>query len=90
VKFWDTPWNVSASLTWRFIGSVSEGNNSNDPALHLATFGDYDFYNGTIPSYSYLDLDSCSLRFPPSSSGKRVDHRRRALRAAQHGSQINA
>jgi iron complex outermembrane recepter protein len=55
---WDTPWNVSASLTWRFIGSVSEDNNSGDPTLHFSTFGGYDFYNGRIPSYSYLDLEA--------------------------------
>ena len=55
---WDTPWNVSASLTWRFIGSVSQDNNSGDPTLHFTTFGGYDFYNATIPSYSYLDLEA--------------------------------
>jgi len=55
---WDTPWNVSASLTWRYIGSVSEDNNSGDPTLHFSTFGGYDFYNGSIPSYSYLDLEA--------------------------------
>jgi iron complex outermembrane receptor protein len=55
---WDTPWNLSASLTWRFIGSVSEDNNSGDPTLHFSTFGGYDFYNGSIPSYSYLDLEA--------------------------------
>ena len=55
---WDTPWNMSASLTWRYIGSVSQDNNSGDPTLHFATFGGYDFYNATIPSYSYLDLEA--------------------------------
>ena len=55
---WDTPWNVSASLTWRFIGSVSQDNNSGDPTLHFATFGGYDFYNATIASFSYLDLEA--------------------------------
>jgi iron complex outermembrane recepter protein len=55
---WDTPWDVSASLTWRYIGSVSQDNNSNDPTLHFATFGGYDFVNATIPSYSYIDLEA--------------------------------
>jgi iron complex outermembrane receptor protein len=55
---WETPWNVSASLTWRYIGSVSQDNNSNDPTLHFATFGGYDFANATIPSYSYVDLEA--------------------------------
>lgn len=55
---WDTPWNVSASLTWRYIGSVSQDNNSGDPTLNLATFGGYDFFNATIPSYSYVDLEA--------------------------------
>jgi outer membrane receptor protein involved in Fe transport len=47
-----------ASLTWRYIGSVSEDNNSGDPTLHFATFGGFDFYNATIPSFSYLDLEA--------------------------------
>ena len=34
---WDTVWNVSASLIWRYIGGVSQGNNSGDPTLHFAT-----------------------------------------------------
>ena len=55
---WDMPWDVSASLTWRYIGTVSQDNNSGDPTLHFATFGAYDFYNATIPSYSYLDLEA--------------------------------
>jgi iron complex outermembrane receptor protein len=55
---WETPWNVSAALTWRYIGSVSQDNNSNDPTLHFATFGGYDFINATIPSYSYIDLEA--------------------------------
>jgi len=55
---WDTPWDVSASLTWRYIGSVSQDNNSNDPTLHFATFGGYDHVNATIPSYSYIDLEA--------------------------------
>ena len=55
---WDTPWDVSASLTWRYIGSVSQDNNSSDPTLHFATFGGYDFYNASIPSYSYIDLEA--------------------------------
>jgi outer membrane receptor protein involved in Fe transport len=55
---WDTPWDVSASLTWRYIGSVSQDNNSNDPTLHFATFGGYDYVNATIPSYSYIDFEA--------------------------------
>ena len=55
---WDSPWDVSASLTWRYIGAVSQDNNSGDPTLHFATFGAYDFYNATIPSFSYLDLEA--------------------------------
>jgi iron complex outermembrane recepter protein len=55
---WDTPWNVSASLTWRYIGAVSQDNNSSDPTLHFSTWGAYDFYNARIPSFSYLDLEA--------------------------------
>jgi iron complex outermembrane receptor protein len=35
---WQTPWDVSASLTWRFIGAVTQDNNSGDPTLHFSTF----------------------------------------------------
>ncbi len=54
----DTPGNVSASLTWRYIGSVSQDNNSSDPTLNRETFGGYDFFNARIPSYSYVDLEA--------------------------------
>ncbi|MDE2350219.1 MAG: TonB-dependent receptor [Gammaproteobacteria bacterium] len=53
---WITPWKVSASLTWRYIGGVTEDNNTGDPTLHYATYGGFDYVNGTIPSYSYFDL----------------------------------
>jgi len=55
---WETPWNVAASLTWRYIGAVSQDNNSGDPTLHFSTWGAYDFYNARIPSYNYLDLEA--------------------------------
>ena len=53
---WNTAWNASFSATWRYIGKVMEDNNTGDPTLHFSTYGAYDSYNGTIPSYSYLDL----------------------------------
>jgi len=56
---WTTPLDgLSAAATWRYIGPVSEDNNSPDPTLHFATWGAYDFYNARIPSYSYLDLEA--------------------------------
>jgi iron complex outermembrane receptor protein len=55
---WDTPWDVSASLTWRYIGAVSQDNNSGDSTLHFATWGAYDFYNARIPSFNYVDLEA--------------------------------
>jgi iron complex outermembrane recepter protein len=55
---WDTPWNFSTSLTWRYIGTVSEDNNSSDPTLHFATWGAYDYFNARIPAYNYLDLEA--------------------------------
>ncbi|HVO45842.1 MAG TPA: TonB-dependent receptor [Steroidobacteraceae bacterium] len=54
---WSTPWNFSTSLTWRYLGPVSDDNNSPDPTLHFATFGAYDYYNARVPSFSYLDLE---------------------------------
>jgi outer membrane receptor protein involved in Fe transport len=55
---WLTPWNFTASATWRYIGPVSNDNNSPDPFLHFATFGGYDYFNPRIPSYGYLDLSA--------------------------------
>ncbi|MBV9620956.1 MAG: TonB-dependent receptor [Gammaproteobacteria bacterium] len=58
---WTTPWNVSASATWRFIGAVSEDNNSPDPSLHFSnpSYGPgYDLFHGNVPAYSYLDLSA--------------------------------
>ena len=55
---WETPWNVSASLTWRYIGAVSQDNNTSDPTLHFSFWDAYDFYNARIPAYNYLDLEA--------------------------------
>ena len=58
---WQTPWDVSVALTWRYIDGVKLDNNTNDPTLHYSatwingTSG-YDYYNPKIPSYSWLDL----------------------------------
>ncbi len=53
---WITPWNVTAALTWRYIGSVSQDNNSSDPSLNFATWGAPDNFNGKISAFSYIDL----------------------------------
>jgi iron complex outermembrane recepter protein len=56
---WDAAWNVSASLTWRFIGPVTEDNNSSDPTLRNSTgYGGFDFATGRIPGFNYLDLEA--------------------------------
>jgi iron complex outermembrane receptor protein len=55
---WETPWSASFSATWRYIGKVSEDNNTADPTLHYSQWGTYDVFNATIPSYSYLDLQA--------------------------------
>jgi iron complex outermembrane recepter protein len=55
---WLTPWDVTGSLTWRYIGKVSQDNNTGDPTLHFNTWGAYDFFNASIPSFSYLDLEA--------------------------------
>jgi iron complex outermembrane recepter protein len=52
----ETPWRVSATLTWRYIGAVSQDNNSSDPTLHFSTFNGYDYFNANIPAFNYLDL----------------------------------
>jgi iron complex outermembrane receptor protein len=53
---WMTPWQFTAAVTWRYIGSVSEDNNSSDPSLNFATWGAPDNFNGKISAFSYIDL----------------------------------
>jgi len=54
---WQTPWSkLLLSANWRFIGATTLDNNSNNPALHFAEFGEYDYIDARIPNYSYLDL----------------------------------
>jgi iron complex outermembrane recepter protein len=55
---WETPWRVSTSLTWRYVGAVSEDNDSPDPTLHFSTFNGYDYINARIPAFNYLDLEA--------------------------------
>jgi outer membrane receptor protein involved in Fe transport len=55
---WLTPWDFTGSITWRYIAKVSQDNNTGDPTLHFNTWGAYDFFNATIPSYSYVDLEA--------------------------------
>jgi outer membrane receptor protein involved in Fe transport len=55
---WQMPWDVSASMSWRYLSKVSQDNNTADPTLHFSSWGAYDFYNATIPSFSYLDLEA--------------------------------
>jgi len=55
---WETAWNVSASLTWRFIGAVTQDNDSQQPALSNQVFGGFDYVNYRIPGYNYIDLEA--------------------------------
>jgi outer membrane receptor protein involved in Fe transport len=45
-------------LTWRFIGPVTEDNNTSDPTLQNATYGGFDYATGRIPGFNYLDLEA--------------------------------
>ena len=53
---WATPWDVTASLTWRYIGAVKLDQNDSDPTLNNAAFGAFNSFNARLPSFSYLDL----------------------------------
>jgi iron complex outermembrane receptor protein len=55
---WLTPWDVTGSITWRYIGKVTQDNNTGDPTLHFNTWGGYDNFNPTISSFSYVDLEA--------------------------------
>ena len=53
---WITPWDVTASLTWRYIGPVKLDQNDSDPTLNGSAFGAFNVFNARLPSFSYLDL----------------------------------
>jgi len=53
---WVTPWDVTASLTWRYIGPVKLDQNDPDPTLNNAAFGAFNSFNARLPSFSYFDL----------------------------------
>jgi iron complex outermembrane receptor protein len=53
---WETPWKVSLSAQWRFIGGTSLDGNSTNPALQHGEFTSYSSLYAHIPNYSYLDL----------------------------------
>ncbi len=53
---WQLPGSVDVAATWRYIGTVANDNNDNDPTLHYAVYGAYTHQPAVIGSYSYLDL----------------------------------
>ena len=53
---WQTPVDLDFAVTWRYIGPVSQDNNSADPTLHFSTYGAFSYQPDRIGSYSYLDL----------------------------------
>ena len=54
---WNTPWDVSGSLTWRYLSSVRQDANTGNPLLANPNYS-YDAYNPSIPSFSYLDMEA--------------------------------
>jgi outer membrane receptor protein involved in Fe transport len=52
---WQSPWNVLASLNWRYFGKVRLDSNDPDPTLNN---GQHDPFNAEIPAYSYLDASA--------------------------------
>jgi iron complex outermembrane recepter protein len=54
---WTSPWDVSASLAWRFISPVHLDGNTGDPLMANSNFS-FDQFDARIPSFSYLDLEA--------------------------------
>jgi outer membrane receptor protein involved in Fe transport len=54
---WNTPWDVSASITWRYIAAVDQDANTGNPLMANPNY-DYDQYNAHIGSFSYMDLEA--------------------------------
>jgi len=53
---YQTPVDLDFAVTWRYIGPVSQDNNSPDETLHFATYGAYSYQPAHVGSYSYIDL----------------------------------
>jgi iron complex outermembrane receptor protein len=51
---WQTPWDVLASVNWRYMSKVTYEGNTKDITLAKATVDTFDH----IPSYSYVDLSA--------------------------------
>ncbi len=58
---WNTPWNVLASLQWRYLSGVTLDANSTQPGLGgpgLVASGGFDAADNALASRSYLDLST--------------------------------
>jgi outer membrane receptor protein involved in Fe transport len=52
---WNTAWDVSAALTWRYMSGVGQDANTGNPLMANPNYA-YDAYNPRIGSFSYVDL----------------------------------
>jgi iron complex outermembrane receptor protein len=58
---WNTPWNVLASLQWRYLSGTTLDANSTQPGLGgpgLVASGGFDAADNALASRSYLDLST--------------------------------
>jgi iron complex outermembrane recepter protein len=51
---WNTPWDATVSLAWRYMSSVLLERDSNEPTIGTNTVDDA--FNHKLPSRSYVDL----------------------------------
>jgi outer membrane receptor protein involved in Fe transport len=54
---WNSPWDASLSLTWRYIGAVGQDSNTGNPLLANPNYN-FDSYNARIGSFSWMDLEA--------------------------------
>ena len=54
---WNTPWDLSASATWRFFSDVHQDANTGNPLLANPNYK-YDEFNPSISPQTYLDLEA--------------------------------
>ena len=52
---WNTPWNILASLQWRYIGDVGLDTNTSQPII---TNKKQNLFNATLPAVNYIDLSA--------------------------------
>jgi outer membrane receptor protein involved in Fe transport len=53
---WETPWNVLASIQWRYIRGTRLDTNTGDPVINPGGSIPFDAFDAKLPAVNYIDL----------------------------------